>query len=115
MINDNVIDLLINLLENNETLSDYSLEYAIALFMNLTLKNSVKKKCVNDCKRVLYFISDLLGNSNTEVGTSHNQTLKDPYYHMNFYLFFLRFKPMSTERSTTYSLCHLLELKLNRW
>lgn len=76
MINDNVIDLLINLLENNETLSDYSLEYAIALFMNLTLKNAGKKKCVNDCKRVLDVISDLLGNSNTEVSTISKSILK---------------------------------------
>ena len=65
MINENLIDYLINLLEDNETLSDYSLEYAVALFMNLTLKNSGKKKCINDHKRILKVISELLGNSPT--------------------------------------------------
>jgi LisH domain-containing protein ARMC9 len=67
MINDNLIELLVNLLEDNETLSDYSLEYAIALFMNLTLKNAGKKKCADDFKKTLKVISELLGNSNTEV------------------------------------------------
>ncbi len=67
MINDNLIELLINLLEDNETLSDYSLEYAIALFMNLTLKSVGKKKCGIDCRKTLKVISELLGNSNTEV------------------------------------------------
>lgn len=63
MINENLIDYLINLLEDTEVLSDYSLEYAVALFMNLTLKNAGKKKCVNDHKRILKVISELLGNS----------------------------------------------------
>ncbi len=63
MINENLIDYLINLLEDSEVLSDYSLEYAVALFMNLTLKNSGKKKCIADHKRILKVISELLGNS----------------------------------------------------
>jgi translation initiation factor 2B subunit (eIF-2B alpha/beta/delta family) len=65
MINENLIDYLIGLLEDNETLSDYSLEYAVALFMNLTLKNSGKKKCITDHRRILKVISELLGNSPT--------------------------------------------------
>ncbi len=67
MVNDNVIDTLIDLLEKNESLSDYSLEYAIALLMNLTLKERGKKKCAINYKRSLIVITELLGNSNTEV------------------------------------------------
>ena len=45
MIDDNLIETLIEILEKNELLSDYSLEYAIALLMNLTLKEQGKQKC----------------------------------------------------------------------
>jgi len=64
MINDNVIEWLVDLLEQNEDLSDYSLEYAAALFMNLSLRTSGKKKAN---EKTLKVISELLGNSNTEV------------------------------------------------
>jgi hypothetical protein len=67
MINDNVIETLIDLLEKNESLSDYSLEYAIALLMNLTLKEKGKEKCSINCKKCVKVVSELLGNSNPEV------------------------------------------------
>ncbi len=79
MINENLIDYLINLLEDNEKLSDYSLEYAVALFMNLTLKNSGKKKCIKDHTRILKVISELLGNSSTvtfAIGNLYKKTIK---------------------------------------
>lgn len=67
MIKDNVLEWLVLLLENNEELSDYSLEYASALFMNLSLRSAGKKHLANDYKKTLKVISELLGNSNTEV------------------------------------------------
>jgi hypothetical protein len=67
MINDNIIEWLVNLLEQNEDLSDYSLEYAAALFMNLSLRTAGKKRLANDYKNTLKVISELLGNGNTEV------------------------------------------------
>jgi len=70
MINDNVLEWLVTLLENNEELSDYSLEYASALFMNLSLRSAGKKRLANDYKNTLKVISELLGNSNTEVSCS---------------------------------------------
>ena len=69
MINDNVIEWLVGILEQNEDLSDYSLEYAAALFMNLSLRTAGKKRLANEYidKKTLTVISDLLGNANTEV------------------------------------------------
>jgi LisH domain-containing protein ARMC9 len=69
MINDNVIEWLVGILEQNEDLSDYSLEYAAALFMNLSLRTAGKKRLANENidKKTLSVISDLLGNANTEV------------------------------------------------
>jgi hypothetical protein len=67
MVNDNLIETLIDLLEKNESLSDYSLEYAIALLMNLTIKDSGKKRCALYYKKCLKVLTELLGNSNTEV------------------------------------------------
>ncbi len=67
MIDDNLIETLIEILEKNELLSDYSLEYAIALLMNLTLKEQGKQKCSKIHKKTLKVVSELLGNSNPEV------------------------------------------------
>lgn len=75
MINENTIDYLVDLLEDNESLSDYSLEYAVALFMNLTLKKLGKQKCINDHKRILKVLSELLGNSSTEAQNYVNGAL----------------------------------------
>lgn len=68
MINDDIISWLLDLLEDTETLSDYTLEYAVALLMNLCLRNTGKIKCTQDYKKTIKVLSDLLGNSNHEVG-----------------------------------------------
>lgn len=73
MINDNTLEYLTSLLEDHEALSDYSLEYSMALFMNFSLKSSGLKKCVNDQKRIIKFSCDLLANSNFEVNFGTNQ------------------------------------------
>lgn len=75
MINENAIDYLIDLFEDNESLSDYSLEYAVALFMNLTLKKAGKYKCVNDHKRILKVLTDLLSNTSIEAQNYINGAL----------------------------------------
>lgn len=75
MIQDNVLEWLVSLLENNEELSDYSLEYASALFMNLSLRSAGKKRLAADYKKTLKIISELLGNSNTEIRPFINGTL----------------------------------------
>lgn len=38
-----MVEWLIRLLENTENLSDYTLEYAVALFMNLCLRTAGRK------------------------------------------------------------------------
>jgi hypothetical protein len=67
MINDDIISWLFDLLKDTETLSDYTLEYAIALLMNLCLRSTGKLKCTQDAKQTINVLSDLLGNSNHEV------------------------------------------------
>ncbi|RNA21811.1 lisH domain-containing ARMC9 isoform X2 [Brachionus plicatilis] len=75
MINENAIDYLVDLFEDNESLSDYSLEYAVALFMNLTLKKAGKYKCVSDHKRILKVLTELLSNSSIEAQNYLNGAL----------------------------------------
>ena len=75
MVNENVIETLLDLLENNETLSDYSLEYATALLMNLTLKNVGKRRCAADHKRALKIVSELISNSTIEIQSYINAVL----------------------------------------
>lgn len=40
MIDEGIIEWLIRLLKDNDDLSDYNLEYAVALTMNLCLRNA---------------------------------------------------------------------------
>ncbi|XP_078267012.1 lisH domain-containing protein ARMC9 isoform X2 [Rhinoraja longicauda] len=67
MIKDDIIFWLTRVLEDSDSLSDYTLEYSVALFMNLCLRTQGKRKCVEDGKRVLKMLSDLLGHDNYEI------------------------------------------------
>lgn len=67
MINEDIVEWLINLLEQNEYLSDIILEDASALFMNVSLRTAGKKRLAVDYKRTLKILSELLGNSSDEV------------------------------------------------
>ncbi|ESO95759.1 hypothetical protein LOTGIDRAFT_214855 [Lottia gigantea] len=67
MINKGVIEWLVGVLEDNDNLSDYSLEYTAALLMNLCLRTSGKLRCSQNAHQTLKVLSDLLGHENTEV------------------------------------------------
>ncbi|XP_059507093.1 lisH domain-containing protein ARMC9 isoform X2 [Stegostoma tigrinum] len=67
MIKDNIIFWLLSVLEDSDSLSDYTLEYSVALFMNLCLRTQGKQKCAEDARRVLKVLSDLLGHDNHEI------------------------------------------------
>jgi LisH domain-containing protein ARMC9 len=57
-----------------ETLSDYSLEYATALLMNLSLRVEGKNKC-EDIPDLLNVLNELIENENLQVRTHVNGTL----------------------------------------
>uniref|UniRef100_A0A4W3HZC9 LisH domain-containing protein ARMC9 n=1 Tax=Callorhinchus milii TaxID=7868 RepID=A0A4W3HZC9_CALMI len=65
MIKDGIMFWLVNVLEDSDSLSDYTLEYSIALFMNLCLRT--RGKCAEYASRVLKVLSDLLGHENHEI------------------------------------------------
>eukprot|EP00062_Callorhinchus_milii_P016816 gi/632968534/ref/XP_007900579.1/ PREDICTED: lisH domain-containing protein ARMC9 isoform X2 [Callorhinchus milii] len=67
MIKDGIMFWLVNVLEDSDSLSDYTLEYSIALFMNLCLRTRGKQKCAEYASRVLKVLSDLLGHENHEI------------------------------------------------
>lgn len=67
MIRGEIILWLVNLLEDADCLSDYTLEYAVALLMNLCLRTAGKKKCAEHAAHVLKVLSDLLGHDNHEI------------------------------------------------
>ncbi|XP_078063544.1 lisH domain-containing protein ARMC9 isoform X5 [Mustelus asterias] len=67
MVRDNIIFWLLSVLEDSDSLSDYTLEYSVALFMNLCLRTQGKRKCAEDARRVLKVLSDLLGHENHEI------------------------------------------------
>ncbi|XP_067898401.1 lisH domain-containing protein ARMC9 isoform X2 [Heterodontus francisci] len=67
MVKDNIIFWLLSVLEDSDSLSDYTLEYSVALFMNLCLRTQGKRKCIEDGRRVLKVLSDLLGHENHEI------------------------------------------------
>uniref|UniRef100_A0A8B9UNH3 LisH domain-containing protein ARMC9 n=1 Tax=Anas zonorhyncha TaxID=75864 RepID=A0A8B9UNH3_9AVES len=67
MIKDGLIFWLVDVLTDTDSLSDYTLEYAVALLMNLCLRSAGKKMCARIANHVLKILSDLLGHENHEI------------------------------------------------
>lgn len=67
MIEEDLIQWLSQLLTDHDNLSDYSLEYSVALLMNLCLRSAGKRRCINDAAHILRVLSDLLGHENQEI------------------------------------------------
>ncbi|XP_062868784.1 lisH domain-containing protein ARMC9 isoform X2 [Trichomycterus rosablanca] len=62
-----LIGWLVDELQDSDCLSDYTLEYAVALLMNLCLRTQGKRKCTEKAKHVLKVLTDLLGHENHEI------------------------------------------------
>ncbi|PVD35296.1 hypothetical protein C0Q70_02256 [Pomacea canaliculata] len=67
MIERGVVEWLVGVLEDNDALSDYTLEYSVALLMNLCLRTAGKKRCAAHAHQTLQILSDLLGHDNQEI------------------------------------------------
>ncbi|KAM3932089.1 lisH domain-containing protein ARMC9 [Leptodactylus fuscus] len=67
MIKDGLILWLVQELEDTDHLSDYTVEYSVALLMNLCLRSAGKKMCAKNAGLVLKVLSDLLGHENHEI------------------------------------------------
>ncbi|XP_039233990.1 lisH domain-containing protein ARMC9 isoform X3 [Pipra filicauda] len=67
MIKDGLIFWLVDVLTDTDCLSDYTLEYSVALLMNLCLRSAGKKMCARIANHVLKVLSDLLGHENHEI------------------------------------------------
>ncbi|KAL2089781.1 hypothetical protein ACEWY4_014469 [Coilia grayii] len=67
MIRDGLIGWLVDELQDSDCLTDYTLEYAVALLMNLCLRTQGKRKCAENAKHVLKVLTDLLGHENHEI------------------------------------------------
>ncbi|XP_023049649.2 lisH domain-containing protein ARMC9 isoform X2 [Piliocolobus tephrosceles] len=67
MIQDGLIFWLVDALKDPDCLSDYTLEYSVALLMNLCLRSAGKNMCAKVAGLVLKVLSDLLGHENHEI------------------------------------------------
>ncbi|XP_030289719.1 lisH domain-containing protein ARMC9 isoform X2 [Sparus aurata] len=67
MIADDLIGWLVDELQDSDCLSDCTLQYSAALFMNLCLRTKGKRKCAENAKHVLKVLTDLLGHENHEI------------------------------------------------
>lgn len=75
MINIDVIQWISKTIKNEfDTLSDYSLEYATALLMNLSLRPQGKLKCEHT-PDILQTLCQLMEHENPQVRTHINGTL----------------------------------------
>ncbi len=76
MIQLDMIQWIATVLRNEqETLSDYSIEYATALLMNLSLRAAGKDKCEDPDIQLLNVLNDLVEHENLQVRTYVNGTL----------------------------------------
>uniref|UniRef100_A0A671Z3U0 LisH domain-containing protein ARMC9 n=1 Tax=Sparus aurata TaxID=8175 RepID=A0A671Z3U0_SPAAU len=67
MIADDLIGWLVDELQDSDCLSDCTLQYSAALFMNLCLRTKGKGMCAENAKHVLKVLTDLLGHENHEI------------------------------------------------
>ncbi|XP_023675713.2 lisH domain-containing protein ARMC9 isoform X1 [Paramormyrops kingsleyae] len=67
MIEHGLISWLVDELQESDSLSDYTLEYSVALLMNLCLRSQGRKKCAERADQVLRVLTDLLGHENDEI------------------------------------------------
>ena len=76
MIEKEIIIWIINLLKySRNSLSEYTLEYSTALFMNLSMRIQGKIKCEEPKEEVLSVLIDLIESDNQQVRTFVNGTL----------------------------------------
>ncbi|XP_065646971.1 lisH domain-containing protein ARMC9 [Hydra vulgaris] len=75
LINSSIIEWLLLGLEEPDMFSDYALEYAVALLMNLCLRTIGKKRCVSNAKNHLKLLVSLLSYENVEIKPYVNGTL----------------------------------------
>jgi hypothetical protein len=66
MIQLDIMKWLVKILQDHQHLSPFSLEYASALLMNLSLRSSGKRKCSKE--DILSVLNDLLEHENPMVG-----------------------------------------------
>ncbi|KAJ7993439.1 hypothetical protein DPEC_G00272450 [Dallia pectoralis] len=67
MIGAGLIGWLVEELRDSDCLSDYTLEYAVALLMNLCLRTRGKMECAKNAKSILKVLTDLLGHENQQI------------------------------------------------
>ncbi|TPX43071.1 hypothetical protein CcCBS67573_g10473 [Chytriomyces confervae] len=71
----NVLQFLHHLLENSDSLSDYSCEYGTALFMNLCLRTQGRKQCLEHPPHTLEVLLGLLEIDSMQIQTYVNGAL----------------------------------------
>ncbi|CAF0800409.1 unnamed protein product [Rotaria sp. Silwood1] len=75
MINENMIKWLVPLLSVSNGLSDYTLEYGVALLMNLCLRTEGRKKCAEIAEQAITVLASLLAHPNHEIRPYVNSSL----------------------------------------
>jgi len=76
MIDLDMIKWITDILKNEpDSLTDYTIEYATALLMNLSLRTSGKDKCEQDEVDIMKVLNDLIEHENLQVRTYINGTL----------------------------------------
>ena len=67
MIKNGWVEYLLDLLEDLESLSEYTIEYGAALLMNLCLRTHGKKECAKNPSRCLKVLLELIEHDNVQV------------------------------------------------
>ncbi|NWU70920.1 ARMC9 protein, partial [Pterocles burchelli] len=75
MIKDGLIFWLVDVLTDTDRLSDYTLEYSVALLVNLCLRSAGRKMCARIANHVLKVLLDLLCHENHEIQLYVNSVL----------------------------------------
>ncbi|XP_065842668.1 lisH domain-containing protein ARMC9-like [Oscarella lobularis] len=75
MIEQGTVEWLLSILQDQDSLSEYSLHYAAALMMNLCLRSSGKRRCVSLAGDILKVLLELIEHEDLEIRSYVNGTL----------------------------------------
>ncbi|KAJ3411667.1 LisH domain-containing protein armc9 [Chytridiales sp. JEL 0842] len=70
-----VVDYLLTLLDKTDSLSEYEIEYGVALLMNLCLRTEGRRQCAQEVEKTMSILAVLLENESLQVKTYVNGAL----------------------------------------
>jgi hypothetical protein len=75
LLKSNIVEWIVNLLRSPEQLREYTLDYVMALLLNLSLRSEGIKRCEDPALEILKILKPLMTHQNINIRSHINGTL----------------------------------------